>query len=87
MSVCGFFTQSFPANMTTATSVNVTATKPTDTAALTTTISTGVGEPTDGYWDPNAAPDDSNSPDAGARFGVSQVGVLGVLFVGVMMGM
>lgn len=48
MSACGFPSHTWATNMTTATSANVTATPPTGTGALTTTISTGVPVPTDG---------------------------------------
>lgn len=89
MSVCGFMSQSFQSNMTSATSANVTATRPTDTAALTTTISTGVGAPTGGWggWNGGAGPDETAAPDAGTRAGASGVGILAALAAGVMMGL
>lgn len=56
MSACNFPSSIWVSNMTTATSANVTATRPTGgTAALTTTISTGVPVPTGGGGGESAA--------------------------------
>lgn len=71
MSACGFPSHTFAPNMTTATSANVTATPPTGTEALTTTISTGV---------PVATGDES----AAMKVRIAAAGALGAL-VGVAM--
>ena len=85
MSACGFSSQSFAPNVTSVTSANVTATRPTGTSDLTTTITTGVGQTGGGG---GAGPEETApGTGAGAQVEVSKVGILGALIGGLMMGL
>ena len=87
MSVCGFSSESFAPNMTSVTSANVTATRPVGTSALTTTISTGVAQTGRGGGGGGGPEETAGPGNPAAHVGVSNVGIVGALIAGLMMGM
>ncbi|SPO03258.1 uncharacterized protein DNG_05940 [Cephalotrichum gorgonifer] len=76
MSACNFSSTSWTSNQTTATTANVTATRPTASSQLTTSISTGVGQPTA-----------TGAPGAAGKVDLSGVGLIGALAAGIMLGL